>query len=85
MHVPACLPLPCSYRRHITDACRIPNAPMRTLASGPGGVSCMAFSHGGTYLAAAVCVSTGKGQATRDWFKIMVHKVRLCDDASVFV
>lgn len=74
---PTCLARPGRrYRRHITDACKIPNAPMRTLASGPGGVSCMAFSHGGTYLATAVCMSQGKGQAIRDNFKIVVYKVR---------
>ncbi|GLI69362.1 hypothetical protein VaNZ11_013953 [Volvox africanus] len=37
--------------RPITEPCKVPNVPLRKLPGGPQGVTCLAFSHGGLYLA----------------------------------
>ncbi|MEW5304430.1 MAG: hypothetical protein WDW36_007041 [Sanguina aurantia] len=44
------------HQRHVTDPCKIPNVVMRKLPGGSGGVSTIAFSGTGTYLALACCM-----------------------------
>ncbi|GIL96403.1 hypothetical protein Vretimale_2258 [Volvox reticuliferus] len=39
------------FYRPITEPCKVPNVPLRKLTGGPQGVTCLAFSHGGLYLA----------------------------------
>ncbi|KAG2441513.1 hypothetical protein HXX76_003135 [Chlamydomonas incerta] len=61
--------------RPITEPCRIPNTPLRELPGGPAGVTCLAFSAGGTYLALAAAGSpTAPGPGGSDSFKLCIYK-----------
>ncbi len=56
-------------------AAQIPNTPLRELPGGPAGVTCLAFSAGGTYLAlAAACGPTAPGPGGSDSFKLCIYK-----------
>ncbi|KAG2484321.1 hypothetical protein HYH03_016863 [Edaphochlamys debaryana] len=55
------------YYRPITEPCKVPNTHWRKLPGGALGVTCVAFSHGGTFLAACL------GEAG-DRFKLVIYK-----------
>ena len=56
-------PLPPNKRfapRSIVDPCQVPNAALRKVGSCLNGVTAMAFSHNGLYLAAAAAEGNGR-------------------------
>lgn len=56
------LALEATLHRPVAQACRLPNAVLVQLPTGPGGCSCIAFSHDGRWLAAAIGDAAGRYQ-----------------------